>query len=170
MTSCSRTRTPTRATCRFVKFRRSADRRNRPTLRSRDARSGAVQAPVDGPKSNRRGLSRLWSAPRRRSLTFHLSVAPVLRRTPYASLQGFFMFGSTDARFVLAIPTISGTRALLADGNEKKGQSLFLIWSAPRRRSLTFDRSAVDPRFQSPFKGLFSCPRLPIYRCFKNRI
>ena len=96
-------------------FRRPAGRRNRSTLRGVDARSRAVQAPCDGPKSNRRGLSRLWSAPRCRSLTFHLSVAPVLRRTPYASLQGFFMFGSTEARFVLAIPTISGTRALLAD-------------------------------------------------------
>ena len=140
---------------RLESFRRPDGRRNCSTLRGVDARSRAVQAPCDGPKSNRRGLSRLWSAPRRRSLTFHLSVAPVLRRTPYASLQGFFMFGSTEARFVLAIPTISGTRALLADGNEKKGQSLFLIWSAPRLRSLAFDRFAVDPRFQSPFKGLF---------------
>ena len=51
-------------------FRRPAGRRNCSTLRGDDARPRAVQAPCDGPKSNRRGLSRLWGAPRRRSLTY----------------------------------------------------------------------------------------------------
>ena len=145
---------------RLESFRRPDGRRNCSTLRGVDARSRAVQAPCDGPKSNRRGLSRLWSAPRRRSLTFHLSVAPVLRRTPYASLQGFFMFGSTEARFVLAIPTISGTRALLADvcstcGMRKRDSHFFSFGAhLDSARWLSIDLRWI-PVSKAPSRGFF---------------
>ena len=125
-------------------FRRSADRRNESTLRSRDAHPGAAQARRDGQKSNRGGLSRLRDAPRGFSLTYARPVA-------------------------LLLP---GARALLADLGSTCGayasrhQRLLVdLGSMPRRRdsrdplSVACSLTSVPPVALRPAIRLFRASR-----------